>query len=288
MFLSVRIALQALATHKLRTVLAMLGVFLGALALTGVRHVSKAMVRQAEIEVEKLGPNLFAVFAGQVRFSRGSAARTSAGASTFTLEDAKAVISGVPGVMKSVPVVIKNMPLRAGSTTVQTQLVATWPDYPAVRNAQPQTGVFFGWQDESERSKVIVLGRKIAQRLFGDPQKALGQAVYVYRAGLTVVGVMEEKGSDVSGTDQDEQVFVPLSTYMRRMANQTWVTGVFMQMADGVDPSRTKAQATKGMMTNWATTPIMTSHGRLKTVLKSWTVKVMPIPNMTIPSSQPT
>ncbi|MFZ5425810.1 MAG: ABC transporter permease [Thermodesulfobacteriota bacterium] len=244
MLLSLKIALQALATHKLRTVLAMLGVFLGALALTGVRHVSKAMVRQAEIEVEKLGPNLFAVMAGQVRFTRGGGARSSGGANTFQYEDAMAVIRSVPGVVQAVPVVLRNMPIRFGNTKVQCQMVATWPAYPAVRSFQPELGRFFTGEEERERAKVAVLGLKIAQRLFGDPRKAVGQVVYVYKAGLTVLGVMEEKGSDISGTDQDEQVFVPLSTYMRRMANQTWVTGVFMQMADGTDYGQTKASAT--------------------------------------------
>ena len=247
MLLSLKIALQALATHKLRTVLAMLGVFLGALALTGVRHVSKAMVRQAEIEVEKLGPNLFALLAGQTRFSRGSDARTAGGANTFQLEDANAVIRALPGVVKAVPVISRNMPIRHGNTTVQCQLVATWSDYPNVRNFEPDTGRFFTGDEERERAKVVVLGRKIAQRLFGDPQNAVGQVVYVFRAGLVVVGVMEEKGADISGTDQDEQVFVPLATYMRRMANQTWVTGVFLQMADGTNFNRTKAAATQLM-----------------------------------------
>ena len=61
-----------------------------------------------------------------------------------------------------------------------------------------------------------------------------------------------------------------------------------MASSGGRAKSRTRAQATKGMIRNWATTPISTSQGRLKTVLKSCTVKVMPMPNMTIPRSQPT
>ena len=56
-----RMAVSSLSAHKLRAILAMLGVFLGALAFTGVQHVSKIMVRQAEMETEKLGPNLYAV-----------------------------------------------------------------------------------------------------------------------------------------------------------------------------------------------------------------------------------
>ncbi|GAB6038576.1 ABC transporter permease [Fundidesulfovibrio butyratiphilus] len=245
MFLSLKIALQALAVHKLRTALAMLGIFLGALALTGVRHVSEAMVRQAEIEVERLGPNLFAVFAGQVRFSRGGdGVRLDKGASSFSLEDAFALTHQLPGVTLAVPVIMRNMPMRHGATTVQTRLVATWADYPRVRNMYPARGRFFTGEEEAARAKVVALGANIARRLFRDPDQAVGTLVYCYRQALLVVGVMEEKGVDLSGSDQDEQVFVPLSTYMRRMANQDWVSGVFLQLADGTDFEATRRAAT--------------------------------------------
>ncbi len=246
MFFSLKIALLALSTHKLRTVLAMLGVFLGALALTGVRHVSLAMVRQAEIEVEKLGPNLFAVMAGQVRFARGGAGGAR-GTITLTVPDSQTLMQQLPGVVLGVPVIIRVMPVRSGNITVQSQLVATWPDYTQVRNMGVDSGRFFTWEEERDRAKVVVLGKRIAERLFGDPEKALGQVVYFYRSGLRVLGVMEEKGADLSGTDQDEQVFVPLSSYMRRMANQTWVSGVFIQLADGTDFETTKNAATSIM-----------------------------------------
>lgn len=244
MFLSLKIALQALAVHKLRTALAMLGIFLGALALTGVRHVSEAMVRQAEIEVERLGPNLFAVFAGEVRFSRGGGTRLERNVSSFTLEDAKSLARQLPGVVLAVPVVMKTMPMRYGATTVQTRLVATWSDYPRVRSMYPAQGRFFTGEEEAARAKVTALGANIARRLFSDPAQAVGKVVYCYRQALLVVGVMEEKGVDLSGSDQDEQVFVPLSTYMRRMANQDWVSGVFLQLADGTDFEASRRSAT--------------------------------------------
>ena len=86
---SLKIALASTAVHKLRAVLAVLGVFLGALAFTGVQHASLAMVKKAELETEKLGPNLFMAMAGQIRMSRGGGpVIRSSGARTFTQEDA--------------------------------------------------------------------------------------------------------------------------------------------------------------------------------------------------------
>ncbi len=240
--LSLRIALSALSTHKLRTVLAMLGVFLGALALTGVRHVSEAMVRKAEIETEKLGPNLLMAMSGKLRFSRGDS-RTQPPHKNFRVADALAILRGLPAATRGVPYISKTEHIRAGNTRVACQLVATWPDYPLVRAFVPELGRFFTQEEEDSRAMVCVLGRTIATRLFGAPEAAMGQRVFLYRAGLTVIGVMEEKGADLSGSDQDEQVFVPLSTLMRRLDNRWHITGVYIQLADGSDFEAAKATA---------------------------------------------
>ena len=234
MLLSLRIALKSLATHKMRTVLAMLGVFLGAFALTGVLHVTLAMERKAVIETEKLGPNLLMAMTGNIRFRRGDI-RPDAGNTNLKLPDAVALLRGLPSAVDGVPFLSFPMPIRAGDKKVMCQLVATWPAYPSIRGNTPQYGRFFDQAEEDERELVCALGPAIARRLFGAPEAAVGQSVFIFRARLSVVGVMEEKGSDVSGANQDEQIFVPLSTFMRRMSNKNYLHGVYVRLADGAD-----------------------------------------------------
>lgn len=243
MFLSLKIALSSLAAHKLRALLAVLGVLLGALVLTSVLHVSKAMVRKAEIETENLGPNLFIAVSGQLKFRRDSSASISDLARTFTLSDAQALLDGLAETRDGTPFVSKAMPIRAGRTKVMCRLVAGWPNMPSVRSFKMEYGRFHDWDEEEARAKVCVLGRTIATRLFGNPEEAVGRRVLFYRAELEVIGVMEPKGKDVSGTDQDEQVFVPLSTFMRRMSNQRWVSGTYINLTPGADPELVKAEA---------------------------------------------
>jgi putative ABC transport system permease protein len=232
MFFSVKIALSSLKAHRLRASLAVVGVFLGAFALTGVQHVSKAMYLKARQETAKLGTNLFIARSGQISFRRSGSAEIQKETTTFTLGDARALLDGLPGAVSGAPFVAREMPIRAAGVKIPSQMVATWPSYEAVRNFHPQYGRFLGWQDERERAKVCVLGRNIAERLFGDPEAALGRQVFFFRAGARVVGVMEAKGADVVGTDQDDQVIVPLSTFMRRFANQDWITGIYIQLSD--------------------------------------------------------
>lgn len=244
MHFGLNIALASLRTHKLRTVLAMLGVFLGALALTGVQHVSMAMVRKAEIETEKLGPNLFMARAGGVRFRRSGGVRVTSFPTTFKESDARALISGLPSAVEGTPFVMQNMHIRTGGTKIPCIIMAAHPNYQAIRSVRPQTGRFFTGEEVDSRAMVCVLGEKIATRLFGTPDKAVGRNVFVYRAQLKVLGVMERKGADIVGTDQDELVYVPLTTYMRRAANQDWVHGVYIRLAQGADPESAKEAAT--------------------------------------------
>lgn len=229
--LNLRIALSSLAAHKWRAILAMLGVFLGALAFTGVQHVSRIMVVQAEMETEKLGPNLYAVVSGQVRFRRSGSVRVSGNARTFDLGDARAIIAGVPSVIEGTPFVSSTMEVRAQGNAVTAKIMASDPNYVVIRNFRPQLGRFFNQKEVEERAKVCVLGLKVAERLFGTPEAAVGQRVSLYRASFRVLGVMEAKGRDVSGEDQDEYLFMPITTFMRRASNQDWIDGVFLRLA---------------------------------------------------------
>lgn len=242
--LSLRIALSSLAAHKLRAVLAMLGVFLGALALTGVQHVSMAMTKKAELEVEKLGPNLFAVQSGQVRFRRSGSARVSGETTTFDLADARALILQIPGVVTGAPYISATTQIRAAEKRIACQIVAAPPIYQQVRSIELAHGTFYTASQEAARDKVVVLGQAIAQRLFDRPAAALGQQVFLNRAAFRVIGTLAEKGRDLAGTDQDEQVFMPLATYMRRASNQDWISGIYLQLDNNADVETIRRSAT--------------------------------------------
>jgi len=244
MLFSLKIVLASLRLHRLRTALAIIGVLLGALALTGVQHVGRAMYAKAEMETAKLGTNLFMARSGQVRFARGAGpGRVRAETKNFTLADARALMGSIPSARLGAPFVSANMPVRAGEIKVPTQIVASWPAYAAVRNLEIAAGRFLSEVDETARERVCVLGDKIARRLFDQPEAAVGQQVFLFRASVRVVGVLAPKGADIVGTDQDDQILVPLSTYMRRLANQDWISGVYIQLDDPQAYAAAKAAA---------------------------------------------
>lgn len=231
MLFILKIAIASLRIHRLRTILAIVGVLLGALCLTAVQHIGQAMYDKAEAETAKLGTNLFMARSGQLRFSPiPGASRARREATTFTIADAEALIQQLPMAKQGSPFATRSMPVRSGGIKVQSVIIGVWPAYTRVRDLDLAVGRFFTEEEERESAKVCVLGAKVAERLFGSSAAALGEQVFFFRANARVIGVLAPKGADIVGSDQDDQVLVPLSTYLRRFANQDWISGVYVTL----------------------------------------------------------
>lgn len=234
------LAIKALASHKLRTILAILGVFLGTLVLTTIIHIGASMVEQADMETQKLGPNLVQVRAGRIRFTRTDTGTGSGSITTVTMADAKAVADTVPQVKQIAPYVSGAKPVRYGSLQTSSQLLGVTESYKAVRSIDMQSGRFVTQADEDNLELVCVMGSAIAERLFGQAALAQDKNIMMGSIGFKVVGVLAEKGSDLGGTSFDEQVFIPLRTYMRRVTNLDRISGFYMNLYDNTDTTQAK------------------------------------------------
>ena len=237
---SLILAVKALASHRLRTVLAILGIFLGTLVLTAVTHIGAAMVAQADLETGRLGPNLLQVRAGRIRFARMDSASGTGSISTVTLADAQAVEAAIPQVSRAAPYVSGASPVRCGNLQTNAQLLGVTESYFAVRTLEMLEGRFIRQADEDALSFVCVLGYAIAERVFGRPELAADKVIFLRNTQFRVVGVLAAKGADLGGASFDEQVFVPLGTYMRRISNTDRISGFYMNLHDGSDTARVK------------------------------------------------
>ncbi|GLI34369.1 ABC transporter permease [Desulforhabdus amnigena] len=239
--LNLKIALRSLYSFKLRTSLAVLGVFLGTFSLILVSNLTDSLVKKGEMEIEKLGKNLLVVRSGTVlRF--GASTRLLTQATTLTLEDAKALEDQSPFVHRASPSSSKPFPVRSRNTTLSAILVTgVTADYPDIRNFHVQEGTFFSPADDQELARVAVLGKKVAEKLFGD-KSPLGKYILIWRVPCQVIGVMEEKGVDVSNVDQDNQIFIPVNSFLRRFVNQEYVNTIFVQTTSSENMSRAKTQ----------------------------------------------
>ncbi|HOG17297.1 MAG: Macrolide export ATP-binding/permease protein MacB [Syntrophaceae bacterium PtaU1.Bin231] len=229
--LNLRIALRSLANFRLRTALAVLGVFFGTFSLIIVLNLSDSMAEKTEQETESLGKNLLIVRSGFAR-RYGANVQFMTTATNLTVEDARAVADGIPYVTGVCPTGYKNFPVRYEGTVLNSILVTgVPPNYEDIRNFRVQEGRFVTDEDSRNLRKVVVIGSGIAEKLFGEADP-LGRTIMIWRVPCEVIGVMEAKGVDLSGVDQDNQLFVPLQTFLKNFVNREYVNTFYVQTVD--------------------------------------------------------
>ena len=213
---TVRSALDAVRTHRLRSALTMLGILIGisAVVLTvGIGQGAKADVRDS---INELGTNVLVVSPGSSTNSTGVRGGFGS-ASTLTTGDAEALASPdvAPDIEAVAPVSTTNASLLQGTTNWTTTLTGTTPSWQDVRSRTVTEGRFITAADDEQTASVIVLGPDTATELFGtaDP---IGQTVSYDGTTLQVVGVLKELSSSDDASNNDLAI-VPLRTYQQRL-----------------------------------------------------------------------
>lgn len=154
-------------------------------------------------------------------------------------EDGDALIEKLPHVEAIVPVVARDSVLRLGRNASRTRLIGTTPAYATVRGFTLAHGRFFMADDTSER--VIVVGHAVSREL--SPQGLRpGHTVTVAGQPYEVVGILHPRGVNFAGEDEDHQVFIPLDTYRRRIANRPWITFLYVQLKGDTNSSEAVRQ----------------------------------------------
>jgi putative ABC transport system permease protein len=246
---SVRVALRALGANKLRAGLTMLGMIIGVGAVIALMSIGQGVQASVTSQIKGLGSNLLFVTPGA---TTSGGVRAQAGtAPTLTAEDAEAIIDSgrVPQAVAVAPEAGNFGQVVANGQNTFTRLNGVTPDYLSVRNFTVAEGEFISPEQITTRSLVAVLGATARQNLFGDSD-ALGQTVRVNNVNLRVVGVMEAKGAQAQG-NQDDVIYVPLTTMQTRLnRNRTarggqTVSTINVQLAD--DRAETRVAAVQNI-----------------------------------------
>ncbi len=208
---TIRTGLAAVATHRLRSALTVLGILIGIAAVILTVGLGEGAQAQVSAEVSALGSNLLIVTPGSTTSSTG--VRGGFGtASTLTVANATALASKTvaPDIAAVAPTTTSSEELTYNTTNWTSSVIGTNPDWLSVRNESLAEGRFIVDQDVTDHAAVVVLGSETAEELFGfrDP---VGDTVNVGDAPMTVVGVLKSVGSS-STTDEDDQAIVPITT----------------------------------------------------------------------------
>ncbi|MGE5588422.1 MAG: ABC transporter permease [Clostridia bacterium] len=226
----VRTALLGITSNKMRSGLTMLGVIIGVAAVVIMVAIGEGANLQVSSRIQRLGSNLLIVMPGRTR-EPGAQVRGAFGSmDVLTMDDVQAIRDQCPSVSAVAPEISRGTTVRYGSSSLQTQVVATTPEYLPVRAFSVASGSFFTEQDVAYAAKVAVVGQGVVDELFlgADP---IGQEIKVGQVRLKVIGVMESKGQ--SGmTNVDDTIYVPITTAQKRMFGTKYVRTIYAQAND--------------------------------------------------------
>jgi len=227
-FMTLRIALKALNRNKLRTILTMLGMIIGVGAVITMVALGTGARTTIEERVKSAGTNMIMVNAGN--FSQGGVRMGQGNSTTLTPEDANA-IKQIPGVQFAAAGANTRGQIIAGNQNWSTQVQGTDVDLPQIRSWPTKYGGFFTPQDVSSAAKVAVLGTVVSGILFGDDVDPTGQIIRIRNQPFKVIGVMISKGQSSMGQDQDDTIFVPYTTVMKKLQGQQNINNVTVSAA---------------------------------------------------------
>lgn len=225
------IAIDALLSNKLRTLLTMLGVIIGIASVIAITSVGQGVQAATEQEIQSLGANVLQVFPGEAR--TGGISRGLGSSSTLTREDARAIQEQVPSAQ-----VVSAYLQRPGQVVYQqdnhgTNIVGIDLNYLEARNTELTRGRFFTPEEMDNATPVAILGSTMLDELFGSNGQPLGQQIRIEGNIYEIIGIFEPKGSEGS-IDRDDQVFVPLRNMSSRIfgnnsLNGTAVNGIYVK-----------------------------------------------------------
>lgn len=220
---SLKMAWQSLLANKMRSFLTMLGVIIGVAAVIAMVALSQGTASGITERISSMGANLLTVTAG------GSSGPIRGGnTAQLTMGDVEAI--------KDLPLVkyvaaeanVNSATVANGSATWTTTVDGTSPDLMKIKDWPIVQGEFFDESDLDSSSRVAVIGQTIIDNLFTDGSDFLGKTIRINGLSFTIIGVLEEKGSS-GPTDQDDVIYIPLSTAQQRLLGSNTVRTINIQ-----------------------------------------------------------
>ena len=233
-----KLAGRALRRNKMRSLLTMLGVIIGVSSVIAAVSITTGATKQVEDKVASLGQNVVTVFSGS--FTGGGSRGGWGSAPTLTIEDTLAIQKEVANIVAVSPEVRDRSQVLANGLNWNTQVLGESPDYPQIRAWDVALGAMFTEGDVRSLAKVAVIGKTVVDQLFPS-EDPVGQTLIVRNIPFKIVGVLDAKGFNLFGQDQDDVVLIPYTSHMRRLSKRTFVNSIQVQCAGKDDINRVQA-----------------------------------------------
>ena len=220
---SIVMAFQSLASNKVRAALTMLGIIIGVGSVITMTAIGEGASQAVANQINAMGTNALLIFPGATNL--GGISSGSGGSQHLTEDDANALKKST-WLSAVAPTVGTSVQVVAGNTNWYTRITGTTVDYLTIRNWPVVSGSNFTESDSKTGTKVCLLGKTVATNLFGAGVDPVGQTIRIKHEPFTVIGVLQEKGSNSYGQDQDDIIMAPFATVQKKLMGITWVNNI--------------------------------------------------------------
>ena len=226
-------AWRSLRVNIFRTVLTLLGIIIGVGAVVAMLAVGEGSRQKVMDRISSFGTNLMLIRPG------AAGIRNAGDIATLVPDDADA-IKTLSNIEAALPERNARATVRFGNIDYQTSVQGTGEDFPQARDWPVAQGQFFNTDDMQHYAAVVVLGRTVAKTLFPDGSEPVGKYVLMRNVPFVVIGVMTEKGASPNGSDQDDVIFVPISTGLVRLFGKNYLSSITIKVKDSADIEATQ------------------------------------------------
>ena len=226
----IKIALNALLRNKFRAFLTMLGIIIGVasvITMLGIGEGSKVSIQK---QIAGMGLNLVAVIPGSQE--RGGVQFGASTMQSLKESDVDAILADCPAVLAATPEVRGNGQVVYGPANWPTSLYGENESYLQIRERSVSNGRMFTERELSSAAKVCLLGKTVVTNLFGPDADPVGQVIRFKKVPFLVIGVLEPKGLNTFGQDQDDLILAPYTTVQKRILAITWVQSIYTSAVD--------------------------------------------------------
>ncbi|MCH5222556.1 MAG: ABC transporter permease [Muribaculaceae bacterium] len=230
-----KVALKALNNNKMRCFLTMLGVIIGVGAVIAMLAIGQGSKNSIRNQIAEMGSNMIMIFPGGE--NRGGVRQSSDDMQTLKPSDYEAIVNQATTVSYITPSVNSSGQWINGNNNYPAQLQGVNAQYLNIRLRKVTEGEMFTEEDVKRAAKVVVIGKTIADNLFPDGTDPVGKVVRFGSIPMTIIGILDEKGYNTMGQDQDNMALAPYTTVMKRILATDYLQGI---QASAVDEEKTE------------------------------------------------
>jgi putative ABC transport system permease protein len=242
---TIKISFRALRVNKMRSALTMLGIIIGVGAVIAMLAVGTGASKRISEQISSIGSNLIVILPGA---TTAGGVRMGAGTQqTLTMGDAEAIFRECSAVSNVAPVLNGVAQVVYGHQNWSTGVIGTKPGMLTVRDWPLALGRPFTEQDVKSSTKVCLLGQSVVDNLFGD-MNPIGQVIRIKKIPFTVIGVLSVKGQSPQGQDQDDIIYVPVTTAQKKLFGTSFpgmVRTIMVKVKSTPDLSTAERQITE-------------------------------------------